>query len=317
MQGARPSFCEGGLSRRLPSTPTPSTWSPTAAPLRNWIPVSTLLRPCVLTIVTLMGCRACVSRAASFPQCANNVCQSTACKLIKPPRDRPLLRGPAILALLLLVIVLSFLHVYYIGGSGDGDLLWNGNEAYLFVHGERRGYHVSYLGYLPELVKGYFGVIGSPDDESQFTLVIRMTPSKTERCEEKGEFHYFTPINNNIYAGHNDENLWKWTGSHFEKASIEEQRKLSGIQRLSNKDFNDANGWSGRYSITSKIKEQFPITLGGSQLTLEVTTLNLSEGDVSVDVMRPNRPPETIFNRNGQPRRVRKSEYERAFGSTY
>jgi len=231
--------------------------------------------------------------------------------------SRRALSGVVGFGLAVAVIFLCFFHVYYIGGSGDGDLLWNAKEAYLFVHGERRGYHVSYLGYLPELVKGYFGVIGSPDDESQFTLVIRITPSKTQRCEEKGEFHYFTPIENNIYAGRNDENLWKWTGGHFEKASIEDQRKLSGTQRLSNKDFNDANGWSGRFSITSKIKEQFPITLDGSPLTVEATTLNFIEGEVSVDLMRPNRPPENIFKRNGQPRRVSKGEYERAFGSTY
>jgi hypothetical protein len=90
----------------------------------------------------------------------------------------------------------------------------------LFVHGDRRGYHVSYLGYLGELLKQHFGVIDSPDDENPFTIVIRITPAGTERYEVKGEYHYFTPFDHVLYAGHNDQTLWKWAGTHFERASI-------------------------------------------------------------------------------------------------
>src|SRR5258706_10151729 len=70
---------------------------------------------------------------------------------------------------------------------------------------DRRGYHVSYLGYLSELLKQHFGVIDSPDDENPFTLVIRITPAGTERYELKGEYHYFTPLDSVLYAGHNDQ----------------------------------------------------------------------------------------------------------------
>jgi hypothetical protein len=223
------------------------------------------------------------------------------------------LAGGVALGAALALILLTFFHIYYIGGSGDGDLLWNTKEAYLFVHGERRGYHVSYLGDLGELLKEYFGVISAPNDENPFTLVIRITPAGTERYEVKGEYHYFTPLDDILYAGHNDQNLWKWAGTHFEKASIEEQRKLNGVQGLSKKEFTDVNGWSGRYSITSKIREQFLLPLSGASMTLEVTTLNLADGEVSVELLRPNHPPETIFRRNGRPRRISRSEYEAFF----
>jgi len=183
----------------------------------------------------------------------------------------------------------------------------------LFVHGDRRGYHVSYLGYLGELLKQHFGVIDSPDDENPFTSVIRITPAGTERYEVKGEYHYFTPFDHVLYTGHNDQTLWKWAGTHFEKASIEEQTRLNGIQGLSKKEFTDVNGWSGRYSVTSKIKEQFPLPVSGALITLEVTTLNLTDGEVSVDLRRPGTAPETIFRRSGRPHRVSASEYARVF----
>jgi hypothetical protein len=231
-------------------------------------------------------------------------------------RDKPSLIGGLAFFLALLVIASAFLQIYFIGSSGDGDLLWNAKEAYLFVHGERRGYHVSCLGYVAAGIKTLFGVIDSPDDRNPFTLVIRITPAGTERYEVKGEYDYFAPFDNILYGVHNDQNLWKWAGTHFEKASIDEQRRLNGIQGLSKKEFTDVNGWSGRYSVTSKIKEQFPFLLSGAPMTVEVTTLNLADGEVSVDLLRPDHPPETIFRRNGRPRRVSKSEYRGFWGRT-
>ena len=228
-------------------------------------------------------------------------------------RSKPSLIGGVAFSLALLLIASSFFNIYYLSSSGDGDLLWNRNEAYLFIHGERRGYHVSYLGYLAEVVKEYFGVIDLPDDERPFTIIIRITPSGIERHGEKDQFGYFTPVDDTIYAGRNDSNLWKWAGTHFQKAGIDEQEKLKGIEGLSKKNFTNVSGWSARYSITSNIKEEFPITLGGKSMTVQVTTLSLGAGEVSVDLLRHDLPAEMLFHRSGQPRRVSRSEYQQNF----
>jgi len=120
-------------------------------------------------------------------------------------------------------------------------------------------------------------------------------------------------VDDTIYAGHNDSNLWKWTSTHFEKAGIDEQKKLKGVEGLSKKDFTDMNDWSARYSLTSNIKEEFPITLGGKSMTVQVTTLSLGAGEVSVDLLRHDLPAEMLFHRSGQPRRVSRSEYQQNF----
>jgi hypothetical protein len=227
-------------------------------------------------------------------------------------RDKPSLVGAAVFSLALVVIASVFFQIYYIGSSGDGDLLWNVKAAYLFVHGERRGYHVSYLGYLAELVKGFFGVLDSPDERNSFTLVIQITPAGIESHEVNGIFEYYTPADDTIY-GARDGDLWKWTSTRFEKADPEERKKFDGIERLSRKDFTNVNGWSGRRSITSKIKEQFPVVLGGIPMTVQVTTLSLGAGEVSVDLLRHDLPAEMLFHRSGQPRRVSRTEYQQNF----
>src|SRR6266403_240922 len=237
-------------------------------------------------------------------------------QLNRQTRGKPTLIGGVAFSLALLLILSSFFNIYYLSSSGDGDLLWSANEAYLFIYGERRGYHVSYLGYVGELVKEYFGVIDSPNDVKPFTAITKITSSSIERYETVGTFDFYTPLGQNIYALHDQAPLWKWVGTHFEQASAQDQQALGNAARLPKRDFTDVSGWSARYSITAKIKEQFTIQLDSRPITVAVTTLNLADGQVSVEVFRPDHPPEAVFHRNGRPRRVSRAEYERVFRST-
>lgn len=145
-------------------------------------------------------------------------------QLTDKKREKPSLAGGVALALAIVLILLLFLHIYYIETSVEADLLWNPNEALLFAHGEHRGYHVSYLGYAAALAKRYFGVIDPPDDRNSFTTIIRITAKGTERREVKGIFEYCTPQNGLLYAA-DDGDLWRWTGTDFQKASTENDTK--------------------------------------------------------------------------------------------
>jgi hypothetical protein len=230
-----------------------------------------------------------------------------------PTRAKPSLTGGVILSLALLLIVLSFFRVYYIGGFGSCDFLWNEKEAFLFVHGERWGYNFSYLGYVGEIIQRYFGVIDSPDVRHPFTTVVRVTPSRLERFEEGKIFDHFTPLDGGLYADHDGE-LWKWADNHFQKVSLEEQRKLGGTDRLSKVDSTAMNGWSSLYSVESKIKEQFPIKVGGLPVVVKV-----KDGQVSIDLSPPGQPPqkqtltERLYYSVDHVGRVSEAEYERVF----
>ena len=232
-------------------------------------------------------------------------------------RDRRSLGGAGVLSLALLLVILSFFRIYYIGGDGTCDLLWNQNEAYLFVHGTRLGYTPSYLGYVGEMAREYFGVVPSPDERHPFTTVVRVSPLGLQRYEASEIFYRVTPLEESLYVAHyNDSELWKWVKTHFEKVSAEEQRKVGGTDRLSKVDFTAENGWSALYSVESKVNEQFPIHVGRLPVAVQV-----KDGQVSISVSRIGQTPEEqkltekIFYGRGQVERVSKAEYERVFGN--
>lgn len=220
------------------------------------------------------------------------------------------LKGLLLLCSALALVLSSFLHLYYVGSSGDGDLLWNQSRAYLFVRGEHRGYRISYLGYIATLIKEYFGIVDEPDERRPYTLVVMIDSTGVHRFEERQTFERFTPVNQDIYARH-DIMLWRWTGTNFVQAAEQEQRQVdTGHFR----DFTDLNGWSRRRLITTPVKRDFDLQLDGAPARIKTRTVNLYDGEVTIDLSRPNRASETIFHNSGRPRRVSKHEYERLFG---
>jgi hypothetical protein len=225
-------------------------------------------------------------------------------------RDKPSLAGGVVFALAIILLLLSFFHIYYMETSVDADLLWNANEVLFFAHGEHRGYHVSYLGYAAALAKRYFGVVDPPDDRKSFTTIIRITAKGTERREVKGIFEYCTPQNGLLYTAH-DGDLWRWIGTDFQKATARERQQMDNIEPLSRKDFTDLNGWSGHYSVLSRIRDESPKQVSGLPLSLD-----LSDGKLLVDLSDKHIEERLYYSHAGMPQRVRKAVYDRVFATT-
>lgn len=226
-------------------------------------------------------------------------------------KDR--LVGALILAAAALITILAFFQIYYLGCSGDADLLWKGNTAYLLVHGERRGYHTSYLGYSGQVIKGYFGAGSLPDDVAPYTLILRITPSGVQRYEENRSLSIFTPWGENLYAWHSDGRLLKWMGTRFDEASVEERKRFPTWPSIPPKSIDNAGGWSARYSITSGPNDELSLQLDETPITVLVTPLNIYDGEVGISVSINGGPPQRVFHRIGKPTRVSGKEYERAF----
>lgn len=183
----------------------------------------------------------------------------------------------------LALLLSNFLQLYYVGSSGDGDLLWNPSRAYLFVHGEHRGYRISYLGYIASLVKGYFGVVDEPDERRPYTLVVIIDSTGFHRFEEGQTFECLTPLKQDIYARH-DTTLWKWTGTKFAEASEQEQSQVDTSHFRD--DFTDLDGWSARRLITTSVERNFDLRLDGAAAQIKVRTLNLYDGEVVIYSLR-------------------------------
>lgn len=226
------------------------------------------------------------------------------------------LAGAVILAAATLITILGFFQVYYLGCSGDADLLWKGNKAYLLVHGERRGYHASYLGFIGLSIKGYFGVVDLPDDTAPYTLVLRITPSGVQRYEEDRSVSIFTPLGEDFYAWDSDGRVLKWTGTRFDEASVEERKRFPTWPSLPPKTIDNLDGWSARYSITSGPTDQMSMQLDKTRVTVVVTPLNIYDGEVEISVSIDGGSSQQEFHRIGKPKRVSAEEYERAFPET-
>ncbi len=217
------------------------------------------------------------------------------------------------------MVAAASLKLYFIHDDDGDDLVWNSNEAYLFMGVARRGYRISYMEYPWALLKQLLYGVRLPDDERTSVTVVHITASGVERhvAEMLDEPpantpDFYTPVQGYIYANYRGS-LYKWTGNKFETATEEEQRRLDGTNRLDEKNMD--KGWSKRGFGEASTDYQFVVDVGQT-FRLEVRNKlpdRTGRGTVSVDVVRPGQNPERIWYLDGRARRVGRAEYEASF----
>jgi hypothetical protein len=222
-----------------------------------------------------------------------------------------------------LVLVAVTTRSYYLRDDSAGQLVWKTNEAYLFVMVARRGYSLSYFHYPWEALKEWLRVPTVPTNERVFLTVIRVTPSGTEQhlasvADTAGKIpDFFTPVEETIYANCQGA-LCKWTGDHFETATEDEQTMMNGINHLSPDIDTKIDGWSKK-GVGSVVGEsQFSIQID-QDLALLVRQGNINTSateSAKVELQRAGQAPQPLWHVNGEPRRVSKKDYERAFSPT-
>jgi hypothetical protein len=227
------------------------------------------------------------------------------------------------IALLLLAAALAasvLSNVYFIRAASGGTLLSRGEEAYLFVGTGGTGYRFSYLEYPLVVFKEHFYAPPFPEQRRGSSTVIRVTPTAVEphvqESEEDPGALFLTPFDDGFYAMCPGAVLCKWAGNSFEPATKEEQRRLDGTNRLVRGDMNNKviNGWHVRYTGSSP-GDHFEVEVGKKF----VIAAKNKASDVraypwiSIDLLRPGKPPESLYDVDGTPRRVSKAEYERFF----
>jgi hypothetical protein len=113
----------------------------------------------------------------------------------------------------------------------NDDLIWNSNEAYVFISVAQYGYSSSYLDFLIEIVKEIFPFGASaPDKKHYYTVVLHITPEANERYFVDN-FQIGSPayaMGQDLYAGNlvGIDGPMKWSGTHFEPANAAEQEVI-------------------------------------------------------------------------------------------
>src|ERR1700732_145552 len=131
---------------------------------------------------------------------------------------------------IVLAVALSALtlpKVCHVLNQENGTLLWNSNEAYVFMSVTQYGYKSSYLGFLGEIVREIFPFGASaPDNRHFYVAVLHITPEET-RHYSVDNLQIDSPayvMGGNVYAGNmvGINGPMKWSGTHFEPATAAE-----------------------------------------------------------------------------------------------
>jgi hypothetical protein len=206
--------------------------------------------------------------------------------------------------------------LYIVGDSAQDDvLLWNQDQAYLFIGWGRSGYHFTGFEYLFAHIPAYFGIPRTVDDNRLSIIVFRITPTAIERYVAepyqmyRGFLGYF-PRGDTIYAYDGGATLWKWAGARFETVTPEEQRGLA-LELSSQGDYTNVDGWSSRHSLTARPTKS-EIEVQGKPVAL-FTKVKDSGREVTVEVRLAGGKLQRILQTTRAWHLVSKSEYEEIF----
>ena len=216
-----------------------------------------------------------------------------------------------------MLVLLSLFFEFHLvqDGAQDDVLLWNSEEAYLFIGWGRSGYHISGFEYLFSYIPAYFGIPRTVDDNRLSMVVFRITPTEVERYVSEPYHMYrgflaYLPRDKTIYAYDGGAMLWKWAGTHFETA-FPEKILLDEKLLSEKKDYTNLSGWSVRHSLTTWPSKS-EIELQGRPVIFLMTSKK-SGKEVLLDVQLPGATPRRILHTNSGLHLVSKSEYDRTF----
>jgi|ERR1700722_2795255 hypothetical protein len=134
-----------------------------------------------------------------------------------------------------IVVAAATLHIFQLDESSHGFVIWNENEAYLFVKINRMGYKASFLKVPWILLREVLTVGVEPSEIRGVLVVIRVTSSSVERHVVQmdrsnggpgSDPERLTPIDGHIYAFCPFQGLCRWAGDHFEPATQEERSNI-------------------------------------------------------------------------------------------
>lgn len=214
------------------------------------------------------------------------------------------------------------MRVYFIRKDTGVELLWNRDEAYLFISVVPRGFHVRYVGYPFVWFSQFLYAVPSTDDARISVTVIRVTQSSVEShvvaVVDNGPGSIpdsNTPIEGHIYANYPGlGGRSRWFDDRFVAANEAERQRLGDIDHLTTYDIDNVNGWSKR-NISLGMGGQSTVVVG-SKFSLLVKNEATSEREyprMSINLLRPGRAPERLWYLDGSPHRVSRSVYERTF----
>jgi hypothetical protein len=220
-----------------------------------------------------------------------------------------------VVTIILVSVVTSFTFrdVFYIRDLASGDLLWNKDTAYFFLHAGSLGYQLSYLRYFGDLITGLFGAVPLPTDQTSSVLVLEIEQDRVQRFQTSSlSLDVFTPIDQDIYSASGGI-VFKWSGTHFEHASDQEVQRFRANKNYA-PDFTNVDGWSKRCCVLERAeKSTFDIQLRDGPATLVVKRDGI--WSISVELARKAGSAERIWSLDERSGKVSRASYKQVFAN--
>jgi hypothetical protein len=227
-----------------------------------------------------------------------------------------------LIVLLLAAAIIVWPRVYLTLDGAHGTILWNANEAYLFIDIRRIGHEMSVVRFPLFWIASRLGVVSEANDESGRLVVIRVSGSEVNQHEQGISYRppgaepgQYTPRQGRIYANYPAlGGLCFWSGDHFEPAPAEQRRGFNGINGLTQKDFD--LGWASREFTVGPGDADDRSTIDvGNNFRLVVSDLSAKDADrtLSVDLLRSGQRAARIWSVDLHWGRIRGMEYTRIF----
>src|SRR6476646_30248 len=213
--------------------------------------------------------------------------------------------------LVLIISALSSAHV--VRSASGGTIFYKEDVAFLYLGSGHDGWRFSYLKYPLVIFLEYFNVPVPPSDRRHSTTVFRITPSGVVQQnidygeDNAGSPLFVTPFGDNLYGMCLGGVLCRWSGGSFQPATEEEQKQFGGIDHLDRggRPEGPHDGWITQ-PIGTKPNQNFEIDVAGKFkiVARNDATNGRQHPKVVIDLVRPGRPKENLYNVDGATRWV-------------
>lgn len=191
--------------------------------------------------------------------------------------------------------------------GNDAQLVWNDDEALLFIGNHESAWSMSYAEYGLEFLKAFlFRAVRLADVTHRWLTVVRYTDAGTTVFTvENLSGVSLTVVDGHIYDG----DVRKWTGDRFESTTDAEAERVHQAWRTYDRHA-PGGGWEfmGAVLRRAESESRFPMTISGKSVDWIVKRTNHSE---SISLKVGEATPETVWFADDRVKYVKRSEYDR------
>lgn len=194
-------------------------------------------------------------------------------------------------------------------GEVATNVLWNKQEAYVFVGRRTSGWQGNTVSWLWQVVRNYFLASTQVQSTVFSTTVLKIRADGVERIELSGRS--VSPLllaQGHIY-GASPGGMVRWTGDEFVEVSVENAEAVWASSPPT-PPYDDLDGWSHRSGLLNGNEGVVHMFLGGNPVALETQSLARIK---RITLSLPGRPKETLLEIDEQPRYVDRRSYATAF----